>query len=156
MSKKRRIVLFISALVMIICMQVSVHAASNSNPLKNMPTESVSIAGAATGEGCNFFTPQYKSNFKMKATSSNKKVATVKVYDFQGTDGYSKAKQIWVNTFSISTFNSHIKKIRELGINVVTFDETIDNTKMPYETIPNFSMLDNAEIEFMKRNKYKF
>lgn len=71
-------------------------------------------------------------------------------------NGYSKAKQIWVDTFSISTFNSHIRKIRELGINVVTFDETIDNTKIPYETMPNFSMLDNAELEFIKRDKHKF
>lgn len=72
------------------------------------------------------------------------------------TDGYSKAKQIWIDTFSISTFNSHIKKIRELGINVVTFDETLNGELIPYETIPNFSLLDNAEIEFYKRNTIMF
>lgn len=66
------------------------------------------------------------------------------------------AKEIWVDTFSISTFNSHIKKIRELDINPVTFDNVLNGKKVPYETIPNFSLLDNREIEFIKRNIIQF
>lgn len=27
------------------------------------------------------------------------------------SDGYTDAKQTWINTFSISTFNNHIKKL---------------------------------------------
>ncbi len=72
------------------------------------------------------------------------------------TDGYSKAKEIWVDTFSISTFNSHIKKIKGLGINPVTFDNVINGKAVTYETIPNFSLLGNGEIEFIKRDKIKF
>lgn len=70
--------------------------------------------------------------------------------------GYTRAKHIWIDTFSISTFNSHVKKIRELGINPVTFDEIIDGITVTYEIIPNFSLLDNAEIKFIKRDKIKF
>ena len=71
-------------------------------------------------------------------------------------DGYTVAKQIWTDTFSTSTFNNHIKKIRKLGINAITFDEEINGIKVPYETIPNFSSLDNAEIEFIRRDTHKF
>lgn len=72
------------------------------------------------------------------------------------SEGYTDAKQIWINTFSISTFNNHIKKIRSLGINEITFDEKINNEKIPYETIPNFSLIDNSEIEFRTKRKYNF
>ena len=70
--------------------------------------------------------------------------------------GYTEARQIWIDTFSLGTFKNHINKIRELGINVVTFDEEINGGKIPYEYIPNFSLLDNAEIEFVRRNKCLF
>ena len=72
------------------------------------------------------------------------------------SEGYTDAKQIWINTFSISTFNNHIKKIRSLGINEITFNEKINNEKIPYETIPNFSLIDNSEIEFRTKRKYNF
>lgn len=72
------------------------------------------------------------------------------------SDGYTRAKQIWSNTFSSKTFGNHIKKIRELGINPVTFDDVINREKITYKTISNFSLLDNAEMEFIKRDTFKF
>ena len=72
------------------------------------------------------------------------------------SEGYTRAKQIWSDTFSSKTFGNHIKKIKELGINPVTFDNVINGKEVTYETIPNFSLLYNAEIEFIKRNKIKF
>lgn len=71
-------------------------------------------------------------------------------------NGYTRAKEFRVDTFSLSTFNCHIRKIRELGINPVTFDNVLKGKKVPYETIPNFSLLDNGEIEFIKSNLIKF
>lgn len=70
--------------------------------------------------------------------------------------GYTEAKQIWIDTFSLGTFKNHTNKIRELGINVVTFDEFTNGRKTPYETIPNFSLLDNTEIEFIRKDKILF
>lgn len=72
------------------------------------------------------------------------------------TEGYTGAKNIQVETFSLTTFNLHIKRIRELDINVITFDQVIDGIKVDYEYIPNFSLLDNAEIEFIpiKQNTF--
>lgn len=72
------------------------------------------------------------------------------------SSGYTEAKQIWVDTLSLSTFKNHVNKIRGLGINVITFDEEINGIKIPYEYIPNFSLLDNAEIEFIRKDKCLF
>lgn len=72
------------------------------------------------------------------------------------TEGYTKAKNIWVDTFSLTTFNTHIKRIRKLGINVITFDKVINGVTIDYEYIPNFSLLDNAEIEFIPIKQITF
>ena len=89
----------------------------------------------------------------VRATMKEKLCSLIRAINF---NGYTRAKEIWVDTFSISTFNSHIKKIRELGINPVTFDNVLNGKKVTYETIPNFSLLDNREIEFIKRNTIQF
>ena len=89
----------------------------------------------------------------VRATMKEKLCSLIRAINF---NGYTRAKEIWVDTFSISTFNSHIKKIIELGINPVTFDNVLNGKKVTYETIPNFSLLDNREIEFIKRNIIQF
>lgn len=83
-----------SILVLAFCAQISVHAASNANPLKEMPSKTSVTVGVPLGTGCDFFTPEYTSNFTMTATSSNKKVATVKVYNFEREGKYSKGYMV--------------------------------------------------------------
>lgn len=58
--------------------------------------------------------------------------------------GYTKAKKYWVNKYSDVTFRNHIKKIEELGINVITFDREIDGIELETEKIKNFTRLDNS------------
>lgn len=89
----------------------------------------------------------------MKPKMKEKLITLIKLIN---TEGYTEAKNIWVETCSLTTFNLHIKRIRELGINVITFDQVIDGIKVDYEYIPNFSLLDNAEIEFIpiKQNTF--
>lgn len=70
--------------------------------------------------------------------------------------GYTRAKQVWIDTFSISTFNSHIKKIKTLGINILTFNTELNGEVIAYEKIPNFTQLDNSEMEFIQSYKTKF
>lgn len=71
-------------------------------------------------------------------------------------EGYTRAKQVWIDTFSISTFNSHIKKIKTLGINILTFNTELNGEVIAYEKIPNFTQLDNSEMEFIQSYKTKF
>ena len=92
-------------------------------------------------------------NEKLKDKMKEKLCSLIKLVN---SLGYTEAKQIWIDTFSLGTYKNHIKKIRELGINVVTFDEVTNGKKTPYESIPNFSLLDNAEIEFIRKNKFLF
>ena len=70
--------------------------------------------------------------------------------------GYTRAKQVWIDTFSISTFNSHIKKIKTLGINILTFNTELNGEVIAYEKIPNFTQLDNSEMEFIQSYQTKF
>lgn len=81
-----------SMLILASCVQISASAAAN--PLKNMPKRAESIVSAPMGTGCDFFTPAYDSDFEMIATSSNKKVATVKVYSFSYGGKYTKGYMI--------------------------------------------------------------
>lgn len=71
-------------------------------------------------------------------------------------EGYTRAKQIWIDTFSISTFNSYIKKIKILGINILTFNTELNGEIIAYEKIPNFTQLDNSEMEFIQSYQTKF
>ena len=92
-------------------------------------------------------------NVKLKNKMKEKLCSLIKLVN---SLGYTEAKQIWIDTFSLGTYKNHIKKIRELGINVVTFDEVTNGRKAPYDSIPNFSLLDNAEIEFIRKDKFLF
>lgn len=58
--------------------------------------------------------------------------------------GYTKAKKYWVNKYSEVTFRNHIKKIEELGINVLTFDRAIDGIELETESMKNFTNLENS------------
>ena len=58
--------------------------------------------------------------------------------------GYAKAKKYWVNKYSDVTFRNHIKKIEELGINVLTFDRAINGIELETESMKNFTNLKNS------------
>ena len=106
--------------------------------------------------------PFYRIDIAIKIINNNETIRTnmkeklCSLIILINSGGYTRAKQIWSDTFSSKTFGNHIKKIRELGINPVTFDDVINREKITYETIPNFSLLDNAEMEFIKRDTFKF
>lgn len=106
--------------------------------------------------------PFYRIDIAIKIINDNETIRpTMKeklctLIELINSDGYTIAKEIWSDTFSSKTFSNHIKKIKELGINPITFDNVINGKAVTYETIPNFSLLDNGEIEFIKRNTIKF
>lgn len=84
-----------------------------------------------------------ENNRNIKTKMKEKLIALIKLINLEG---YTVAKDIWVSTFSLSTFNLHIKRIRGLGMNVITFDNVIDGITVDYEYIPNFSLLENSKI----------
>lgn len=106
--------------------------------------------------------PFYRIDIAIKIIKDNETIRpTMKeklciLIELINSDGYTRAKQIWSDTFSSKTFSNHIKKIKELDINPITFDNELNGKAITYETIPNFSLLDNGEIEFIKRNTIKF
>lgn len=55
--------------------------------------------------------------------------------------GYTEAEKIWLKTVSASTLRNHKKSIESLGINVLTFDKTIDNEPVNKKKINNFTLL---------------
>lgn len=59
-------------------------------------------------------------------------------------EGYTKATNMWLEKYSKPTFYSHIHKIEELGINVLTFDAEIGGQVIHTETIVNFGLIDNS------------
>lgn len=94
-----------------------------------------------------------EQNADIKPKMKDKLISLINLIN---SNGYTEAKSIWVNTFSLSTFNLHIKKIRALGINIITYDPIINGIKIDYEYIPNFSLLDNCEIEFLELENNTF
>lgn len=62
--------------------QVNTQAATK-NPLKTMPKAEKIIVGSDDDRYCYFYTPGYKKKVTLKATSSNKKVATVKTKTYK-------------------------------------------------------------------------
>lgn len=57
--------------------------------------------------------------------------------------GCTIAKKEWNNMFSEKTYANHKKKIESLGLNIITYDEVIDNKVVSVETIKNFTLLKN-------------
>lgn len=55
--------------------------------------------------------------------------------------GYSEAERRWLKTVTAGTLRNHKKMIEALGINVLTFDRTINNKKVIKKQIKNFTLL---------------
>lgn len=83
-SFKYFIVLFMFALILVPASKAN---AATINPLENMNKKSVVVFdGIPMGQGCDYFTPEYKESIKLSVSSSNKKVATIKAYSFKTRD----------------------------------------------------------------------
>ena len=83
MRKRKNVFITVLAVIMaVFAMSVSVCAAQK-NPLSQMPKKTSTVfRSAATGMGCDFFTPEYTTKVKITAKSYNTKVVTVKTYAF--------------------------------------------------------------------------
>ncbi len=79
MKKKKKLMVALGIFIMALFIPLSVYAAPKYAPLKKMPRTSVSMSGVVTEKGYDFTTPSYDIPIKMTATSSNPKVAAVKV-----------------------------------------------------------------------------
>ena len=83
MRKRKNVFITVLAVIMaVFAMSVSVCAAQK-DPLSQMPKKTSTVfRSAATGMGCDFFTPEYTTKVKITAKSYNTKVVTVKTYAF--------------------------------------------------------------------------
>ena len=55
--------------------------------------------------------------------------------------GYTQAEKIWLKTVSRNTLNNHKNRIESLGINLLTFDKSIDEEKVTKKRIKNFTQI---------------
>ena len=58
-------------------------------------------------------------------------------------NGYTKAKNEWIQKYCDSTFRNNVKQVEKLGINVITFDKEINKTEIKNEIIKNFTLIEN-------------
>lgn len=63
--------------------------------------------------------------------------------------GYTEAKKIWTKKYCEATFRNQVKKIENLGINILTFDNKIDSQYVNVPKIRNFTLLENGVPEFI-------
>lgn len=81
-KRKNALITVLAVIVAIFAMSVSVFAAQK-DPLSQMPKKTSTVfRSAATGMGCDYFTPEYTTKIKITAKSYNTKVVTVKTYAF--------------------------------------------------------------------------
>ena len=62
-------------------------------------------------------------------------------------DGYRRLREESDNRrlqYNKKTFRNHVKKIEELGVNILTFDTEIDGEEVKTEKIKNFTVLENG------------
>ena len=58
-------------------------------------------------------------------------------------NGYTKAKNEWIQKYCDSTFRNNVKQVEKLGINVITFDKEINKTEIKNEIIKKFTLIEN-------------
>ena len=81
-KRKNALITALAVIVAVFAMSVSVFAAQK-DPLSQMPKKTSTVfKSAATGMGCDYFTPEYTTKVKISAKSYNTKVVTVKTYVF--------------------------------------------------------------------------
>lgn len=80
------------------------------------------------------------SNKSMRISTKNKLCELLQLVNQKGI---TAAKGEWDKKFCPSTFINHKKKIESLGINIITFDRTINNKVVSVEMIKNFTLLKN-------------
>ena len=82
-----------------------------------------------------------KADTTMRDTTRKKLCQLLKLINKKG---YTKAKDEWCKQYNENTFRNHVKKIEELGVNILTFNTTIDGEKVKTEILKNFSSLENG------------
>lgn len=96
MKKKRKMYLCFTAVVLSLLMGIGVQAATN--PFGKIPVSATkNIVSSLAWIGPDYVTPRYSQKIKMKVTSSNKKVADVKVFDCP-KDEYNNG---WAKSFGV-------------------------------------------------------
>lgn len=117
-----------------------------TNPLSGIPTKRTFYSSVIIGKGDDFITKQLSTNFKLTATSSNKKVATVKVHNFEFLPGkYSKGIEITKKKYG----TTKIKLTAVCG--KTTFRKTITFTHKKYAN--PFSTLKINEKNYISKVK---
>ena len=82
-----------------------------------------------------------KADTTMRDTTRKKLCQLLKLINKKG---YTKAKDEWCKQYNKKTFRNHVKKIEELGVNILTFDTEIDGEEVKTEKIKNFTVLENG------------
>lgn len=122
-----------------------------ANPLAQMPKTSKVVKSAQVGTGCDFFTPVYSKDFVMKAVSSNKKVATVKVYNFGNEEeGYSKGYLVKFKGYGTTNIKVTVK------INGKTYKKTCKYTYYKYKNPFSTFKIGNKNFTSTMNKKYEF
>ena len=95
-----------------------------------------------------------ETNNSLRASTKKKMCELLELIN---RDGYTKAKEYWIEQYCYKTFMNIASKIEELGINVLTFDKTIDSQSVGVEKIKNFTLLKNGVPEYIDpKNMPKF
>lgn len=131
MREKRKTVLW---MLLALCFMLGMSAqAATVNPFKGVKsTTSTTILSSVNGKGCNYFTPEYKKDFKMTATSSNKKVVSVKTYSF--TNGKTGKDKRYYKGFEATILKPGSANVKvTIKIDGKTYSKVFKYTAYKYE-----------------------
>lgn len=80
---------------------------------------------------------------KAQTLKNNMKEKLCNLLEKINKNGFTKARDSYNNT---KTFYEHLKRIRQLGINFLTFGSKLNEKKVTAESIDNFSVMEDTEI----------
>ena len=81
---------------------------------------------------------------RAKELKQNMKKKLCKLLSLINKKGFTYAKEKYKNR---ATFFTHIKRIKKLGINVLTYDKQIEGKTIEQENMENFTQVQNTEVE---------
>ena len=143
---------FIFGFFLLLFSATTVHAATN--PLAEMPRKDREVINRAIfAKGGNYVTPQYPSKMKIKVSSSNPKIATVKG-NVEWND-YSKSYYAWYEVKPLSPGTTKIKC--SVTVNKKTYTKsctyTVYKWENPFKSLKIGSV--NYQSRFKKKGFYK-
>lgn len=110
MFKKRKMYVH-ALLIFVFCLLLGVETQAAANPFSGVKTKSRRIFSTLGGIGCDYITPQYTKDFKLKVSSSSKKIATVESYSFVDVDD-STGKKLYRKGFWVHQQRPGTAKIK--------------------------------------------